>query len=84
MWVHFSGGCRISITSRDGRSKEFSLSESLKENEQFVVTKLKATEDEIEVTTWWIGHSGVPENNATINDYVAKIDTFSDKVMDLY
>ena len=70
--------------SHDGCSKEFSLSKSLKENEQFVVTKLKATGDEIKVTTRRIGHSRVPENNATINDYVAKIDTFSGKVMDLY
>ena len=45
---------------------------------------LKTTEHGIQVTTQRIGHSGGVEKNATINDYVTKIDTFSGKVIDLH
>ena len=45
---------------------------------------LKTTEHGIQVTTRWIGCSRVAENNATINDYVTKIDTFSGKVIDFH
>lgn len=84
IWVYFSGGCRISIKSRDGCFNEFSLSESLKPNEKMVITTLKTTEHGIQVTTRQIGCSGGAEKNATINDYVTKIDTFSGKVIDLH
>ena len=56
----------------------------MKPNEKMVITTLKTTEHGIQVTTRWIDRSGGAEKNATINDYVTKIDTFSSKVIDLH
>ena len=56
----------------------------MKRNEKMVITTLKTTEHGIQVTTRRIGRSGRAEKNATINDYVTKIDTFSSKVIDLH
>ena len=56
----------------------------MKPNEKMVIMTLKATEHGIQVMTRWIGHSGGVEKNATINDYVTKIDTFNSKVIDLH
>ena len=51
---------------------------------KLVITKLKTRGHDIEVTTRWIGHSVVVENDATINHHVSKSETFSGKVIDLH
>ena len=71
------------MKSSDGHWKELTFTESLKLNENSVVTMLKARHDAIEVTTRQIGRPGVEEKKETGSNCVTTMENVRGKVIDL-
>ena len=59
--IFLKGDVKFLIKSSDGHLKGFTFTESLQPKETSVITMLKATDDQIEVTTQRIGCPGVEE-----------------------
>ena len=78
--VYFEGGCMITGRMSDGHLPILTLRESLKSNEQRVLTKVKTTENGIEVMTERIGNSEGCRTKDTSNNSVSKTKIIMGKV----